>query len=95
MPIAHFNRFEIELTEDEAESGAHAGRCDDDIDALLRVPHIQRQLAAIDSTELALELAEYGAWDAQQLADRAENEARVLWIACGHIVEEMREADRA
>ena len=32
-------------------------------------------------------LREYGAWDAEELADHEANARRVLWLACGDVKE--------
>ena len=77
----------IQLTKAQAASGAHPGPCDADIAALRELPSIRRQLAKIDAKLLADELAEYGAWDAEQLANHDENLTRILWIACGDITD--------
>lgn len=31
----------------------------------------------------------YGAWDEEQLKDHDENLTRILWLACGDILEEL------
>jgi len=80
-------RIELQLTDDDAASGYHQGACDDDVAALRKIPRIAAQLAAIDAATLAGELREYGAWDAAQLADHDANLDRLLWIACGDLVE--------
>lgn len=87
---AIFERFEIELTQEQAEQGAHPGPCDDDIADLLTDDGIKAQLDAIPAEDIRLELAEYGAWDDEELDDPAENKARILWIACGNVREELQ-----
>jgi hypothetical protein len=89
---ASFNRFEIELTRKQAAAASHSGACDDDVAALLLIPRIKRQLAAIPDDILAAELQEYGAWDETELSSRADNEARIVWIAAGDIMENVRES---
>mgnify|MGYP001615458295 CR=1 FL=1 len=86
---AIFNRFEIKLTKAQAMQGSHQGPCDLDIRALLAVPAIKRQLNKIPAESLAKELQEYGAWDETELQDHEQNKARILWIACGNIREEI------
>jgi hypothetical protein len=81
-------RIELKLSLEDAQSGSHSGRCDEDIAALRKVPYIAAQLAEIDSTLLAAELKEYGAWDAAELADHDANLNRILWSACCDIREE-------
>ncbi len=86
-------RIDLALTLDEAASASHQGQCDEDVDALSRLPHIASQLAAIDPSVLAAELSEYGAWDETELADHEQNLQRVLWIASGDIIERDGEDD--
>jgi hypothetical protein len=87
---ASFNRFEIEMTKKQAASASHSGACDEDVAWLLTLPVIKKQLAAIPDDILAAELDGYGAWDETELSSRADNEARIVWIAAGNITEENR-----
>jgi len=87
--FASFNRFEIQMTKNQAFSASHSGPCDNDVDILLSIPAIRRQLKTIPDDKLANELREYGAWDNEQLMDRKENEARIIWIAANNIAEEI------
>ena len=80
-------RIELQLTLEQANRGSHSGRCDDDIASLLLEPDISTQLLAISPQLLADELREYGAWNAEKLSNHADNLARLLWIACGDIVD--------
>lgn len=84
-----FNRFELELTEEQAHMGSHQGACDDDIAYLLTLPEIESQFDKISVFDLEKELSEYGAWDESELKDHEANKARILWIACGDIVAEL------
>jgi hypothetical protein len=85
---APFNRFELKITKAQALQGSHPGPCDIDIVELLTVPAIRRQFKKIPADKIAAELKEYGAWDETELSDHEANKARILWIACGDIVEE-------
>lgn len=85
---AVFERFELQMTLVQAQGASHQGACDDDVAALLKVASIRRQLAKIPAASIAAELKEYGAWDDAELADVAANQARIVWIAAGNIVEE-------
>jgi len=85
---ASFNRFELQITRDQALTGSHQGSCDDDIKALLTLPAIKRQFKKIDPEKVKEELKEYGAWNDEELKDVDQNQARILWIACGDIREE-------
>lgn len=88
MAIAYFNRFTIELTLDDAKTGRHQGRCDDDIAWLRTQERVQAELERIPADDLRAELKEYGAWDKQELADHDANLDRILWLACGNIIED-------
>ena len=84
-------RIELEMTLEQAHSVSHQGRCDADVRELSKVPEIKAQLDAIDPALLAAELKEYGAWDADELADHAQNLQRILWLAGADIAEEVRQ----
>lgn len=79
---------ELNITKAQARQGAHQGQCDDAIESLCNVPAIRRQLTKLDPGKLRKELSEYGAWDAEELADHEQNKRRWLWICCGNITEE-------
>lgn len=85
---AQFNHFEIQMTLKQAQSASHSGQCDDDVKALLQLPKIKRQLVKIPDNDLQAELKEYGAWDSEELANRQDNENRIVWIAACDIAEE-------
>jgi hypothetical protein len=80
-------RIELNITRNIAEMCSHSGSCDNDVNAAMEIPSIRRQLNKIDPVVLANELREYGAWDDEELKDHSANLARILWIACGDIVE--------
>ena len=80
-------RIELQLTKAQAHTGSHQGQCDADIAELRLVPAIRRQLDKLSPPLVAECLREYGAWDAEELADHDANLSRLLWIACGDIVE--------
>lgn len=88
--IAYFNRFQIKMTMAEAKAAYHRGMCDDDVEALLRKPHIRNQLEKIKMEDIQAELKEYGAWDRGELQEFHNNRLRILWIAAGDIVEESK-----
>jgi hypothetical protein len=80
-------RIELSIKLLDAETGYHSGACDSDIAYLLTVPYIAKQLDSIDPALIAEELSGFGAWNSEELADQAENKSRLLWIACGDIVD--------
>ena len=80
-------KIELAIVLDDAKACAHSGQCDDDVAELLTADYIAAQLETISSAVLRDELSEYGAWDDGQLADRAQNLARLVWLACGDIAD--------
>jgi hypothetical protein len=88
MQLATFNRFELELTMEDALSVSHSGPCDEDVDALMRKQYIIDQFNNIDPSKIRQELREYGAWDDAELEDDETNRRRALWTAGCNIREE-------
>lgn len=88
-------RIELQIAREDAESASHPGPCDADVARLRDVPYIREQLDRLPPALVAECLREYGAWDAEELADHDANLDRLLWIACGDISEEvfMRESE--
>lgn len=88
-------RIELQIAREDAESASHPGPCDADVSRLRDVPYIREQLDRLSPALVAECLREYGAWDAEELADHDANLDRLLWIACGDISEEvfMRESE--
>ncbi len=86
--FAQFNRFEIQLTKEQAQIGYHQGQCDEDITYLLKNPKISRQFKKIDKDSIRAELKEYGAWDEKELEDDAQNQNRIVWLAAANIKEQ-------
>jgi hypothetical protein len=81
-------RIQLQMTMEQAESPSHSGDCDEDTRELSTVTAIAEQLTKIDPAVLSAELKEYGAWDAEELADHAQNLQRILWLAAGDIAEQ-------
>jgi len=80
-------RIELRLTREEALSCCGPGSVDDEVEELSRFPHIAAQLETIQPEVLREELQGYGAWDDEQLDDHDANLDRVLWIACGDLID--------
>ena len=91
---ATFNRFEIEMTLEQARSASHSGDCLLDVRELLDCRKIARQLDKIGPEKIAKELDEYGCWDEAELADEAANRSRIVWMAACDIAEEHQERSR-
>lgn len=82
------SNIEIEMSLTQANSASHSGSCDDDIAELLFDPSIISQLMTITNDELKEALADYGTWSDDELNNRDENEARLIWLAASNIIEE-------
>jgi len=80
-------RIELQISKNQAHLGYRSGKCDLDVMALSQVPSIAKQLARIDRDTLRAELREYGAWSDEELTDHCQNLQRLLWLACGDIVD--------
>jgi hypothetical protein len=79
----------IDLDPEDIEYGAQFGDCEPYVTELRRVPYIREQLDALDPEMVREELREYGAWDADELADDDFNLTRLLWLACGQASDEL------
>ncbi len=89
MAIAMFERFELELTREQALSVSVGGQdASPAIQVVLQDPRVTTQLDAIGWLPIRNELAEYGAWDAHELQDDNANRERIVWIARGNIADE-------
>lgn len=80
-------RIELDLTMEQASKGYHSGQCDRDIVELRSYPEIENQLQKLDPLVVKNELKETGGWDNVELANHEDNLDRLLWIACGDLIE--------
>ena len=80
-------RIELNIPQGLESVGYHSGACDSDIAELMELDSIKAQLSAIVPQVLSDELKEFGAWDDLELANHGDNLARILWIACGDLVD--------
>jgi hypothetical protein len=87
--------IELDIDLEDAATGYHMGQCDDDIDALRQVPYIAKQLSELSADVVANVLREYGAWSAEDLANHDDNLSRLLWIACGDILDNSKTTGEA
>ena len=85
MKTATFNRFALDLTEEDVDSCFHTGACDDDVYRVSQFAYVVEQFDGIDREAIRAELKEYAEWDAVELADDAENRRRVIWLAAADI----------
>jgi hypothetical protein len=86
--VCSSGRIELDLSLDDAHTGYHQGACDQDIDYLSTIPRIKDQLSKLDPEIVKDELRGYGAWDDNELSDHDQNLKRLLWLACGDLVED-------
>lgn len=86
--IASFNRFEIEMTLEQAQAMSHSGDCEADVKANL--PNVKRSKQAT-AENVRKELDEYGSWDETELADDEMNWARIVWLAAGNIKDDIKD----
>lgn len=84
-----FDRFDIDLPIKAVFECSHHGQCDADVERW--AGEIIRPVKCT-AQALADELRDYGAWDGEELGDDAANWRRIIWIAAGNIMEELRRA---
>jgi hypothetical protein len=94
---ASFNRFELRLSGQCVLDCYHSGDCESDV--LHWVPKVRAQIEADNFRNaptpdaIRAELKEYGAWDAEELADDEQNFVRLVWCAAGNIAEDSQPDD--
>ncbi len=80
-------KIELNITKTQAKQGIRQGQCDADIEQLKQVPAIRRQLDKLTQNDVVEEIKRYGAWEDSELTNHVVNLSRLLWLACGDIVE--------
>lgn len=82
-------RIELNIPLRVAEMGYHSGQCDADVAWIMKnEKRVAAQLRRVNPEVLKDELRKYGCWDDEELEDHQVNLARLLWLACGDIMEE-------
>lgn len=87
-----FNRFELRLPGEAVTDCSHSGACD--LDVAHWAPIVAEQVEQDNFPRrptpdaIRAELREYGAWDANELADDNANWQRLVWIAACNVAEE-------
>jgi hypothetical protein len=82
--------IDFELTRAQAELCSQGGRdAEPFVLEVMKSPRVRRQLKRVDPAHLRAELESYGAWEAHELADHAENLKRLVWLAACDITEEV------
>jgi hypothetical protein len=79
--------LDLAITLTDAQSGSHQGDCEGDVRALAKVPYIKAQLDKWDADQVREDLRGYDAWDEEELADDDMSLVRLLWLACGSVVD--------
>jgi hypothetical protein len=77
---------ELQMTLRQAQSASHS---EDSVRALLSEPAIAKQVARWDMGKVRRTLAEYGVWDARELADDDMSRVRMLWILAGNLIDDL------
>lgn len=91
--FASFNRFELNLPLAIVVACSQPGQnASSDVEQALRNIKLLHQLDQMDMEDIREELAEYGAWDEEQLADDEENLRRLVWVAAGQLRDELFQA---
>jgi hypothetical protein len=85
---ACFNRFSFDMPLEAVDDCSHSRACDDDVEHWAK--EIERP-GEITPELLALELKEYGAWNAEELSDDDANWHRIVWLAAGNLKDDMCE----
>ena len=89
---ASFNRFEMRLSGDCVLDCSHSGDCENDV--LRHIESVKKQIESDNfrnkptPEKIRTELAEYGAWDKDELQDDDKNFIRLVWIAACNISED-------
>ncbi len=89
---ATFNRFELRIPGEAVQDIFRSGPADSAVEYWVgRIDWEAKNLRGIPQCTpdaIRAELEEYGAWDAEELADDEENRRRILWIAACNIGDE-------
>lgn len=92
---AQFDNFEINLSQKQAEAISQGGQdAMPAVKKLMKDPDIKKQLDSLNPDDVRKELADYGAWDDDELADDEANKQRILWISGGNIRENISESGK-
>lgn len=83
-------RIELNIPVHLLNIGYHSGQCAPGV-AWIRAnePSVEAQLQMVNPEALKADLREYGCWDESELEDHDENLSRLLWLACGDLVDEL------
>ena len=83
-------RIILDIRKDNAKACATPGRpADSEVFALSQKEYMREQFARVTDVDIRAELAELGAWDTVELADKFQNRVRLLWVACCDISESL------
>jgi hypothetical protein len=91
---AWLDHVALRVRTSDALDMSQPGPADDTVAYYVQQPYYTRQFAQMRPEDVRDELAEYGAWDAEDLADDEENLHRLLWCAAGTVREQLIEHRR-
>lgn len=83
--LSSHGMIELVIKLEDAHQGSHQGQCDNDISDLMEEEYIKVQLDNVKDEALQYELKGFG--DDFHIGDRETLLSRLLWIACGDIVD--------
>ena len=72
-------------TLEDAQYCAHQGDCMPEVQETMGLDWMAPQLAEVDPDDLRRHLAEYGAWEEDELASHDDNLERLVWLAAGDV----------
>ena len=75
-------------TLDDAQYCAHQGDCLPEVQETMGMDWMAPQLAEVDPDDLRRHLAEYGAWDEDELSSHDDNLERLVWLAANDVAED-------
>lgn len=72
--------IEIPITGKLLKEICTSGSNDAAVEKACKNRRVRKKLDQYTNEELAEELSDYGAWDKEELKDRKNNEARIVWV---------------
>jgi hypothetical protein len=87
-----YSHIELEIPRACIEDCSGPGDASDAVTYWLKRPEIATQFDGLTLLDTARMLYGYGAWEAEELADRDTNIQRLLWLACGQLYDDPNEA---
>ena len=90
--ITYVGYIDFEMTLDDAKKCYHQGKCDADVDIVMKKQYIKEQLSEFNNEQIKNSLLECGCEFDEN--DRNDMESLIVWMAAGNIVEDYLEESR-